>query len=211
MLIFSFNLPVFYIDNFIFQLSFVLINIYLSIPLFKELVPPNFDDEEKELFKKHFKKFLKPSEFKHLLSTYRRRVYKVTSRIVNKGNGFSSIFFIAKMPSKCRCSIEINSGRVVLDTLKEYSWVGIVEYMSLIKNTGSIKKAVEMNDTGEWLIDCQIIFDKDQNKIINVQSQKSLHDYYSSLDSDDDEEESITINSKDYEIVAYEWDLEVLN
>ena len=68
-----------------------------------------------------------------------------------------------------------------------------------------------MNDTGEWLIDCQIIFDKDQNKIINVQSQKSLHDYYSSLDSDDDEEESITINSKDYEIVAYEWDLEVLN
>lgn len=206
MLIFSLNLPTFYIDNFIFQFSFVVINIYLSIPLFNELIPPQFTDEQRNLYKSHFKKYLKPSEFKHLLSSFRRRVFKVNSSIVQRGNGFSSIFFIAKLPKKNNnCTIELRTGKIPLSQLVEYSWIGIVEYIKLLNNNqGSLKKALDNHDTELWGVDCTITFNLTKSPLGRSYEDKS---------EDEISEDNFDINAlnKDDEVIIYEWDLEVFN
>ncbi len=125
MCFFVMNLPVFTIDNFIFQIVFVSINIYESIPLFRNLIPPDFNPEQKELYKKYFKRYLKPVEFMYLLSKHRRRVYKVSSSVVNRGNGFSSLFFVAKVPKDIVCNIYLKKGKTKIIDIHEYSWIGI--------------------------------------------------------------------------------------
>jgi hypothetical protein len=102
----------------------VIINIYYSIPLLKELIPSELNEEEKIIYKKHFKKFLKRVEFKCLLECHRRRVYKVASTLVNKGNVFSSVFFLAKIPHEVHCQIILKMGRTKISNLTEYSWIG---------------------------------------------------------------------------------------
>lgn len=124
MFIFALNLPHYYLDNITFQLVFVVINIYLSVPLFNELIPPELSTEQRELYKKHFKRFFKPSEFKYLLSKARRRVYKVTTLLANRGNGFSSMFFVVSLPKNVNSSISLKQGRNKLMDLGEYSWIG---------------------------------------------------------------------------------------
>jgi hypothetical protein len=209
MLFFSLNLPTVFIDNFLFQLSFVFIHIYLSIPLFKELIPPTFSDEEKKLFKSHFKKYFTPSEFKHLLSGVRRRVFKVSSSIVQRGNGFSSIFFIAKKPKENPCLIELKSGKKMITNLEEYSWIGIMEYISFIKDTGSLKKALESNDSGVWGVDCLITFGSQSG-----QMQRTRDDKEFTQEFDDSIEEEVEDNhylKNKNELIVYEWDLEVFS
>jgi len=217
--LFSFNLPTFYIDNFIFNLSFVIINIYLSIPLFKELIPPNFTEEEKEIYKKHFKKYLKAVEFKHLLGNFRRRVYKVSSSVTNRGNGFASLFFVAKMPKQTPCSITLKLGKIPINELKEFSWIGIVEYISLIKTYGSIRKALELNETGIWNVDCHITLSKGfksptSARLNMIEDKVSVLDtqaFENSSVDDDDVDFLANDKSKENEVVIYEWDLEALD
>ena len=127
MFIFVLNLRVLTFDNLIFQIMFVCINIYESVPLLRELIPPNFNTEQKELYKKYFKKYFKPVEFNFLLTKHRRRVYKVSSSVVNKGNGFTSLFFVAKIPQDVSCNIFIRKGKHKLLDLTEYSWIGTIK------------------------------------------------------------------------------------
>lgn len=208
MVFFSLNLRTVYIDNFLFQLSFVFIHIYLSIPLFKELIPPTFSNEQKLLYKSHFKKFFTPSEFKHLLSGVRRRVFKVSSSIVQRGNGFSSIFFIAKRPKDTACTIELKSGKNLITNLDEYSWIGIMEYISFIRDTGSLKKALELNETGIWAVDCLISFGSQSGEFLKTKEDKEFIDNFDESINEEEEDESY-LNNKS-ELIVYEWDLEVL-
>lgn len=124
MCFFVIDLPVISIDNFLFQIIFVCINIYESIPLFKELIPPDFNPEQKELYKKYFKRYLKPVEFKYLLSKHRRKVYKVSSSVVNRGNGFTSLFFVSKIPKDAVCNIYLKKGKTIIIDIHQYSWIG---------------------------------------------------------------------------------------
>jgi hypothetical protein len=147
LLIFSLSLPVISIDSVIFNLLFTFINIYLAIPLVKNIIPPNFTKEQKEIFKNHFRNYLTPIELNLLLTAHRRKIYKVTTNIVRSGNEFSSIFFIAKKGKNCK--IEQKSKKRNFG-LVEYSWVGISEYLNLISRKETLAKGLKEFDTGEW-------------------------------------------------------------
>ena len=123
MIFFILNLPSLNIDNLLFQITFLLININESIPLVKELLPPKFTPEQKAIFKNYFKNYLNHIEFKKLLSKHRRRVYKVTSSLLNKGNGFSSIFLVAKLQKSANKIVLRNSNSIIM-SLTKYSWIG---------------------------------------------------------------------------------------
>ena len=118
------KLPVLYLDAIVFDCLFIVINAFLSFKLISRLIPPKFTDEQKNIYNDYFCKILKPLEFKRLLKFHRRRVYRVNSNVINKGNCFESIFFIARVS---RDSIKINvklNGNSVAE-LTKYGWIGI--------------------------------------------------------------------------------------
>ena len=200
MFLFVLNLKVLTIDNFLFQILFVFINIYNSIPLIKELIPPEFNPEQKELYKKYFKGFFKKVEFKYLLSKHRRRVIKVSSSFVQRGNGFTSVFFFAKFPLDEMINVFLKKGKIKIIDLQEHNWLGIIEYINLLKDYGELKRAINSYQTGVWGIDCEISFKK-------VEDTKMI--MTTGLD------DSIKYSEKEYKkikngLIIYEWDLEVI-
>ena len=98
------SLPVISIDAVIFNILFTFINIYLAAQLIKNLAPPNFTKEQKEIYEQHFRNYLTPMEFSKLLFYHRRRIYRVSTPIVKCGNEFSSLFFITKIGKNYSCS-----------------------------------------------------------------------------------------------------------
>jgi hypothetical protein len=145
--IFSITSPIIKIDLVIFNILFTLINIYLSIPLIKNLVPPEFTKEQKEMYKHHFRHYLSPVELHILLSHHKRRIFRVNSSVVKFGNEFSSLFFIAKIGKNC--SVKLKSKKLTFEA-PLYSWIGIPEYLHLMSEKESLIKALKEFQTGSW-------------------------------------------------------------
>jgi hypothetical protein len=204
LLIFSVSLPVISIDSVLFNIAFIFTNIYLTIPLVKNIIPPKFSIEQKEIFKNHFKNYLKPIELEFLLSTYRRRIYRVTTNIVRKGNEFSSIFFIAKKGKNCK--IEQKSRKRNFE-LQEYSWVGVHEYLSLISTKHSLFKSLKEFDTGNWTMNFKVSF-RDSSLINDDSIQKNNNELQ--VNSNLSMEDSSRIDDDNFAVI-YEFELRSIN
>lgn len=123
LLFFVFKLPILYLDVIIFDLLFIIINAFLSFKLISRLIPPNFTYEQKKIYNEYFCKILKPLEFKRLLKYHRRRVFRVNTNVVSRGNCFESIFFIVNVSSdEIKVEVKLNGNSVA--NLSNYSWVG---------------------------------------------------------------------------------------
>ena len=85
--------PTIFLDCQIFNLIFIVLNGYFSFKLIIKLIPPEFSTEERRLYNKYFSRYFKPHEFRKLADVARRRVYRVSSNLINQGNGFSSLFY----------------------------------------------------------------------------------------------------------------------
>jgi hypothetical protein len=152
--IFFLTLPSIAIDNVFFSVLFCFLNIYLSIPLISLLVPPDFNQEQREIYTNHFKDYITPRELYELYQVGKRKVYKVNSCLFKAGHEFSSLFFVSKIGKNCK--IELRTGKKKLLNIKEYSWIGIPEYLQLLSTKSSIEKALEDNETGEWKIQANL-------------------------------------------------------
>ncbi len=172
-----------------------------------KLVPPKFSKEEKELYNRYFARYFKPNEFKKLVSIARRRVYRVSSTIINQGNGFESLFFIVSIPTEKSISVELRLGSTTIKNISNDGWIGIVEYTELISKT-QLPKAIESREFGIWGINVCVSFG------INDESEES---YGSCCEEDEDRPfglsqdigEISVISAVPDEVVVYEFDLEV--
>jgi len=193
-----------FLDVQTFNFTFIVINSYLSFNLVMKLVPPKFSLDETNLYNKYFYRYFKPIEFRKLMDIARRRVFKVNSNIVNQGNGFSSLFFVAGIVGES-VSINIKSNGSFIKGLNPHGWVGIVEYIEVISE-GTISNAVARgSDFGSWGVSVDICFNisEQDNESITVESQSF---------SNESEEKSIfecDINKISEEVIIYEFDLEV--
>ena len=97
-----------------------MINAFLSFKLIAQLIPPHFTHEQKILYNDYFCKILKHIEFKRLLKYHRRRVYRVNTKVVTKGNGFESIFFVASMTND-DIKIDVKSNGSLIARLTDFS------------------------------------------------------------------------------------------
>jgi hypothetical protein len=206
-LIFSLTLPVISIDTVLFNITFVLINIMFSVPLIKNLIPPKFTKEQKEIFRNHFKNYLSPVELNLLLSHHRRRILKVSTTVIKSGNEFSSLFFIAKIGKNCR--VELKSKRRNFD-LVEYSWVGMPEYLNLISKKESLNQALRDSDTGEWNVSIHIevnqetdfcLEHEDCENEIRVQTNTNVNN----------SRDTYNLKDEDNMVILYEFELNHMN
>ena len=200
---FSIKGSIIFLDSFLFSILFILINAFSSFKLFKKLIPPNFTTEEIKFYKRYFSKHFTLNEYRKLIDCARRRVYKINTTIVNTGNEFSSIFFLADINTE-DISVDLKVNGQTTRILENNSWVGIVEYVDYISNKSS--NEINRNDPIFWGIDVVIKFDDDINE------SKSLNDEELSFISKDVSSElNIKPINNEKEVVIYEWDLSVIS
>ncbi len=198
----SLNTPVISIDNVIFCILFTMINVYLAIPLIKKIIPPNFSKEQKEMYQNHFNGYLLPIDLKKLFDISRRKIYRVSTKIIRSGNEFSSLFFIAKKGSKCEIKLQMQRKKY---DLSENSWVGIMEYMNLIATKNSLSKAVKEFNTGEWGVNLKV-------KIENQYEFENENEYeYDKNFIGDDKTIYQNNDQEDYTVIVYEFELKKLS
>jgi hypothetical protein len=186
-----------------------------------KLVPPKFSSEETKMYNKYFYRYFKPHEFRKLMDSARRRVYKVNTNVVNQGNGFSSLFFVADIIGE-NVNLDLKNNGAHIKYLNIYGWLGIVEYIEVI-STGTISQAISRgSDFGSWGVSLDVCFHISEEQ--NESGTEEISGSYVSQDQDQDqdqEQEQLEEEEQDYfecdfkeihkEVVLYEFDLEVSN
>ena len=195
-LIFSLTGDTVSLDTVIFNFLFTIINVIFVVPLIKRLVPPHFSKEQKDIFREHFRNYLSPIELNVLLSTSRRKIFRVTSQIIKFGNEFSSLYFIAKIGKRCRIEMKTKKRKF---ELSEYSWIGVPEYLNIISKKESLSQALRDYDTGEWNISMQVLIDSSDQINESVSFDLGGTDLGMSLSKE--------INLEDHQVVIYEFEL----
>lgn len=176
-LIFSLTGPVISIDTVIFNILFTLINVILSTSLVKNIIPPQFTNEQKEIFREHFKNYLSPIELNLLLKSGRRKIFRVTSNVIKLGNEFSSLFFIAKIGKNCRIELKTKKRKF---ELTNYSWVGVPEYLNIISKKDSLSQALKEFDTGSWGVNLKVVVDS--NDVTGFNEEYIYDDFFQDKD-----------------------------
>jgi hypothetical protein len=191
------SVPIISIDMVLFNMLFTFINIYLVTPLIKNLAPPNFSKEQKEIYENHFRNYLTPMELSKLLFYHRRRIFRVTTPIVKAGNEFSSLFFITNIGKNCTVTLKSKKNKF---DLNQYSWLGVPEYLDLISRKETLALALKESSLCEWNITI----------LVNVENPME------NLLSDADEGDEIHIDThllnnevkdQDNEVILYEFEL----
>jgi hypothetical protein len=197
-LIFSLTGDTISLDTVIFNFLFTIINTILVLPLIKRLVPPHFSKEQKEIFKSHFRNYLSPIELNVLLSSARRKIYRVTTKVVKLGNDFSSLYFVAKIGKRCKVEMKTKKRKF---ELTEYSWIGVPEYLNVISKKESLSQALKEYDTGDWGVSMQVYVDTIDivNDNISFELGGESRDLGISVSKE--------INPEDSQIVIYEFEL----
>jgi hypothetical protein len=203
----SLKYPTIFLDVQTFNLIFIVLNGYFSFNLMMKLVPPKFTTEETRMYNKYFFRYFKPHEFRKLMDSARRRVYKVNTNVVNQGNSFSSLFFVADIVGE-NVSLDLKSNGVHIKYLNVYGWLGIVEYIEVI-SSGTIAQAISRgSDFGAWGVSLDVCF-----HIGEEQNESGTEEEFTggSNISQEEEEDYFECDLKEIhkEVVVYEFDLEV--
>ena len=116
------------IDTLIYNALFIFINLYNSIPLFKEVLPVKMTSTEELCYARDFKDFLTRREFKYFISHFKKTNASLDqTAIINKGMYFQCLIYIAKINKGS--NVYITKDIEKIKSLKEGSWLGIIEYM----------------------------------------------------------------------------------
>jgi hypothetical protein len=116
------------VDTVVYNSLFIIINLYNSIPLFKELLPVSLTTIEEESYQRDFKDFLSRREFKYFISHFKKNESSPEQpQIVNKGTKFEGLIYVAKINKGSEIFIIKDNEKV--KSLREGAWLGVVEYM----------------------------------------------------------------------------------
>jgi len=152
------------IDTLCFNTVFILINLYKSIPLFKEVLPVVLTPLEEEVFNRDFKEYLTKLQFKYLISKFKLEHWLANdSEFCKIGNPFNEIIYIAKINPGY--SVKLSSRKIHLKDLKESSWIGIIEYFKDLNKNPEEKLL--------WGANAKIHVDNDMNKELTANSNKN--------------------------------------
>lgn len=120
-----------FLDSILFNTVFIIINIIYIIPLVKKRLPVKLSPLEERIFEKDFKKHMSRRLFKDFIQNGYIRTYADGGQICHSGDGFSGVFYTALINPNYKV-VYTKQGNEYL-TVKENSWIGVVEYVMLQK------------------------------------------------------------------------------
>lgn len=116
------------VDTLVFNSLFIIINLYNSIPLFKELLPVSLSQIEELCYERDFKDYLTRREFKYFISHFTKKQSNLDQTvIINKGTKFVNLLYIAKINIGSEAYIKKENEKIKF--LREGAWCGVIEYM----------------------------------------------------------------------------------
>ena len=153
-----------FLDTLLFNSLFILINIYQSYPLLLEYIEIKLDPLEQKVYEENFKNYLSKRKFRTLISKSVLRFYSEEAEITHSGNSFTTLYYIALIDSSTE--VVLLKDNIEIYTLKENSWVGIIEFMKYLKadkkliesNKKKVKSSAKIHGNVDlkWDIDCRI-------------------------------------------------------
>lgn len=161
------------LDTVIYNALFIIINLYNSIPLFREILPVKMTPLEEISYERDFKNFLSRREFIYFFDHFK----KITATndktvIVNKGMTFDGLVYIARLNSDCE--IFLRKDNENLKSLKEGSWLGIIEYMFHNEMKKSDKSSIVWGIN--VVLETKSVVNSTQNEMIRIEGEGI--DYY---------------------------------
>jgi hypothetical protein len=192
-----------FLDLTVLSILFIIINLVSSYNLFKKLIPPSFSSEEKRLFNRYFSRYFKPNEYRRLLDAARRRVYKINSTVINQGNEFNSILFIANISTE-EVVVCLRQNGTITKSLTPNSWIGLIEYVDYISSKPADRESIS------WGVDVQIKINENASVSEDMDKTFSEEESFTSESHKDEEGEQLSYSSISKvanQVVIYEWDL----
>ena len=218
------SFDIWYLDTLLLHSSFIIINLYTAYKLFYKIVPPELDSEAQYVYNSTFSKYLTKSQFCKLHQLSKRRNYRVNSKISTQGNGFISIFLVIAKPEEAEILLKLENN--VAGKLDNFSWIGLVEYVSLF-TSGDFDTKVLSGESGTWEINTEIKFSKKNTQyssFLDIDSKEFLD--FDLLDNKVKEDTKVDVSSSEgnsefidfdedniknkKEVVLYEWTLQDL-
>lgn len=121
-----------FIDLVLWNLAFIVINIFYSIPLIKDMIPIWLKGEMKKIYEKMFKKKLSKKEFAYLMSFAKQKhVSMVNSNIITQGNPYEELLMLWNIPKGKTVTLR-KKDKPIID-LQETNFVGMLETTFFMK------------------------------------------------------------------------------
>jgi hypothetical protein len=119
------------IDTVVFNAIYIIINIWQSIPLIKQIWPVRLTPIEDTMFKRNFQYFMTIRQFKHFITKFQSDTYRSNKcQIVSVDQNFTGLYYIAKIDKGYEVGLE-GRNDTALKMLGEGAWVGIIEFNML--------------------------------------------------------------------------------
>lgn len=158
------------LDHGIFNLVYIIINVYQIIRHLRKLIKPDFDDQEKIMYERDFKDIFSEVEFKILLSKSRKDYYSNNiSQICTSGQTFKELIYIAYIHEDYSVVLEDDQGKLI-SILKPGSWIGIIEVskMEAIMSNPNLSRLVKEGKLElVWQVSAVVKKTKDLKSIVN--------------------------------------------
>ena len=118
------------LDALVWNLLFLIIHVFLSIPLIKQRLPIHLSSEEQQFYDLRMAKFLTKHQFKLLIDNGQFNNVTLHSQIVNEGDYCNKIIMMFNIPSNMR--VQLYKGSAKLIPSVSGSWLGTIEYLDTI-------------------------------------------------------------------------------
>ncbi len=127
----------FQVDTLVFNLSYIVINIVMSIPLLKQKWPVKLTPLEEEIYERDFKSAMDVRQFKRMISRMSTQSFDAhCSQLCVIKSKFSHLIYVAKLNPGWKIVLRKDETNVITE-LFEGSWIGTIEYMfELQRNQG---------------------------------------------------------------------------
>lgn len=126
------------LDTLIFNFLFIVINIYQSIPLARQVWPVSLTPFEEEIYDRDFQLQMNKKQFKRYQEKVRTEKFRADkSQICVHSSDFESVIYVAKLYPGWKVCIYDMQG-IKLQDLTEGSWLGTIEYQIWLKTKPEI-------------------------------------------------------------------------
>jgi len=117
------------VDTVVFNAVYILINIFQSIPLVKQIWPVKLTEFEEEIYERDFKDHMNKRQFKKFIKEFKTQTFDApNSHLCDINSQYGHLIYVAKLSPKWKINLKRNETSKIHE-LTESSWIGIIEYM----------------------------------------------------------------------------------
>lgn len=192
-------------DSLLFNLLYIIINVYQIIRLLRKKIPPKFSELEEKIYTRNFQEVFSRFEFKMLLDKARVEYLSTNeSQICKIGQSYREVIYVAHINEGYSVELrDINNN--IISNVKEGSWIGIAEYAireDYLKNPKLRKVIMDGDYELVWEVTASIVQNnKENNEMEKVIKKNENREQY---------EDFVYLKKRSEGCIVYKFTMEVI-